>query len=241
MRWTEERLAILPSNNGFRLRGLEMTRLETFTDAAFAFATTMLVISLSGIPNTVAELISALKDTPAFLASFAAIAAFWNGHRRWSRRYGLEDGLATLISLGLVFVMLVFVYPLKMVFSALFAWFTGGGLPTGFALESSADLPRLFVVYGIGFFALTGLIGLLYVHAYRTSGRLALNDLERLKTRAEIASYAVLSATGLASCLWAALLPLRWGVWAGFGYASLMISLPLVSLGFRRAARRLAA
>ena len=44
MVWTEEKLADLPSNNGFRLRGLEATRLDTFVDAAVAFATTMLVI-----------------------------------------------------------------------------------------------------------------------------------------------------------------------------------------------------
>lgn len=31
---------------GFRLRGLDMTRIETFTDAAFAFALTLLVISI---------------------------------------------------------------------------------------------------------------------------------------------------------------------------------------------------
>lgn len=32
--------------NGFRLRGTEMTRIETFTDAALAFAFTLLVGSL---------------------------------------------------------------------------------------------------------------------------------------------------------------------------------------------------
>jgi hypothetical protein len=38
-------LDALPRLNGFRLRGLEMTRLEAFVDAAFAFAVTMLVIA----------------------------------------------------------------------------------------------------------------------------------------------------------------------------------------------------
>src|SRR5438874_13439470 len=38
------RLEELPRLRGFRLRGLEMTRLETFIDAAFAFAISMLVI-----------------------------------------------------------------------------------------------------------------------------------------------------------------------------------------------------
>jgi hypothetical protein len=34
-------LDALPRLKGFRLRGLEMTRLESFVDAAFAFAVTM--------------------------------------------------------------------------------------------------------------------------------------------------------------------------------------------------------
>ena len=40
-------LDALPRLRGFRLRGMEMTRLETFIDAAFAFAISMLVIAPS--------------------------------------------------------------------------------------------------------------------------------------------------------------------------------------------------
>jgi hypothetical protein len=40
-----ENLDSLPRLKGFRLRGMEMTRLETFIDAAFAFAISMLVIA----------------------------------------------------------------------------------------------------------------------------------------------------------------------------------------------------
>ena len=37
--------------DGFRLRGLGMTRIETFTDAAFAFAVSLLVISTQAVPT----------------------------------------------------------------------------------------------------------------------------------------------------------------------------------------------
>ena len=43
-------LDALPRLHGFRLRGIAMTRLETFIDAAFAFAITMLVIAAQQIP-----------------------------------------------------------------------------------------------------------------------------------------------------------------------------------------------
>lgn len=41
-----DKLDDLPVKNGFRLRGMDMTRTETFTDAAFAFALTLLVVSV---------------------------------------------------------------------------------------------------------------------------------------------------------------------------------------------------
>ena len=41
----------LPRLHGFRLRGMQMTRLETFMDAAFAFAISMLVIAAQQIPD----------------------------------------------------------------------------------------------------------------------------------------------------------------------------------------------
>jgi uncharacterized membrane protein len=42
-------------------RGRQTTRLETFVDAAFAFALTMLVISVDAIPQSFDELLQALK------------------------------------------------------------------------------------------------------------------------------------------------------------------------------------
>lgn len=238
MPWTEDELRALPTRNGFRLRGLEITRLETFTDAAFAFATTMLVISLSGIPDSVDDLVRALKDVPAFLASFASIASFWHAHRQWSRRFGLEDAWATLISLALVFVMLVYVYPLKMVFGALFHWISGGWLPTSFMLTSASELSTLFAVYGVGFFALTGLICLLYVRALRAADRLALDAVERVRTMGDVVSFAVMATTGAVSALMAGLLPPSGGIWAGFCYATLPLTMPLVAIAFDRRAQR---
>ena len=44
--------------DGFHLRGEAMTRTEVFVDAAFAFAVTMLVISIDQIPQSVPELIA---------------------------------------------------------------------------------------------------------------------------------------------------------------------------------------
>ena len=48
------------------IRGDNMTRIETFVDAAFAFALTMLVISIGEVPKSPPELFELSKAIPAF-------------------------------------------------------------------------------------------------------------------------------------------------------------------------------
>src|SRR4026209_1695612 len=88
----------LPRLGGFRLRGLEMTRLESFVDAAFAFAVTMLVIAGQQVPDDIPTMLKAFKNVPAFAASIAVLAIFWRGHWLWSRCFGLEDRSSIWIS-----------------------------------------------------------------------------------------------------------------------------------------------
>src|SRR5438046_8966327 len=82
-------LDLLPQLRGFRLRGMEMTRLETFIDAAFAFAISMLVIAAQQIPDDIASLLAAFKNVPTFICSIAVLGIFWRGHWLLSWRYGL--------------------------------------------------------------------------------------------------------------------------------------------------------
>jgi len=227
--WTAENLSNLPQKDDVRLRGLEMTRLETFCDAAFAIAVTLLVIAGGAIPGSYDELVAALKDVPAFLFSFAIIVTVWIAHRRWSRRYGLEDGWTTLISLAMVFVMLVYVYPLRMMASAFMSFLSGGLLPSNFT-HDNRDLAGLFVIYGIGFAIQTSLLALLYLRALRARQTLRLNELERLRTEHEVFDNGLLAATGLISALVAIVLPTSLGGLAGFVYLSLPVTLPLSSL-----------
>src|ERR1700730_15719096 len=102
-------LDALPRLRGFRLRGMEMTRLETFIDAAFAFAISMLVIAAQQIPDDIASLLAAFKNVPTFICSIAVLSIFWRGHWLWSRRYGLEDGVSIFISWALIVTILIFI------------------------------------------------------------------------------------------------------------------------------------
>jgi len=77
------------------------------------------------------------------------------------------------------------------------------------------------------------------VRSIQVAEGLALSSLERLRTREEIVSFGALAATGLLSSLWAGLLPPEWGIWAGFFYGSLAISMPLIATFYERKAGRL--
>ena len=241
MKYTEKMLAKLPTKQGFRLRGLDMTRLETFLDAAFAFATTMLVISVSKLPETYSELILALKGIPAFAASFAIMMFFWISHRKWSRYYGLEDGISVFFSLLLIFVLLVYIYPLKLMFSAMFSWISNGWFPSEFVLHTTSELIGLYIIYGLGVATMAALMVLLYWHAKRAREELKLNQLEMILTKGEIAVWFTMSITGLTSALFALIMPLSLAVFAGFFYMSLTVSMPVVSTRYERKAKNLRA
>src|SRR5437868_559179 len=76
-------LDALPRLRGFRLRGMQMTRLETFIDAAFAFAISMLVIAAQQIPDDIASLLAAFKNVPTFVCSITVLGIYWRGHWLW--------------------------------------------------------------------------------------------------------------------------------------------------------------
>lgn len=216
--WTETELDGLTVENQFRLRGSEVTRLDTFIDAAFAFVLTLLVISFDEIPSNYSEVLDAVKRIPGFAASFAILMMFWLQHRRWSRRYGLENLKTILYSLILIFVTLVYVYPLRMIFEGMFANLSGGYLPTSYRLESYAELRMIFVFYSTGFFAMALLITQLYRAAISSSALLALNQFELRRTRIDMQIWALAAGVGMLSVLLALVLPEAWIVVAGYMY-----------------------
>lgn len=195
------------TRDGFRHRGREVTRLEAFVDAAFAFSVTLLVISVDSIPDSMPALVAALKGIPAFAASFAMIAMFWNAHATWSRRYGLDDGVSKLLSLTLVFLVLVYVYPLRIQFGVMFGWISGGWLPFPVEVGSVADLGFMYLVYGLAFSTLSLCLAGLYAHARRRRAELGLDTHETAATAAEVAVWLYFVAVGGVSILLSLTLP----------------------------------
>src|SRR5207245_11612927 len=147
-------LDALPRLGGFRLRGIAMTRLETFIDAAFAFAITMLVIATQQIPDDIETLLAAFKNVPSFVASIVVLGIFWRGHWLWSRRYGLEDGISIFISWAMIATILIYIYPLKAIFSSMWFLLSGGRVGHTLGPHSESEIRALFAVFALGFTAL---------------------------------------------------------------------------------------
>jgi hypothetical protein len=198
-----------PGDAGFRPRGLVMTRLEAFSDIVFGFALTLLVVSLE-VPRSYAELRTALRGFVPFAICFAFLIWVWIEHRRFFRRYGLDDGPTLVINVVLLFVVLFFVYPLKFLFSAL------AGQVAGIATAGEGAI--VFTVYGLGFAAVFTTFGLLYVHAYRVRDTLQLDPIEIVDTRYGMVDHFAVASVGVLSCLIANLGGPGSLSWAGWIY-----------------------
>ena len=193
-----------------RIRRHEPTRLEGFVDASFAFAVTVLVISIGHVPTSVPDMLQALRGVPAFALSFLSIVRIWKAHFDWSRQFGLDDEASRRLSLLLVFVVLLYVYPLRLLFSLFFAWVSHGYLvDQPLALQNLEELRAAFEVYGLGFGLIAGTIALLYRHALRQAATIGLDAREVLATRMHVAIWSALVVIAAISIGCAALLPFR--------------------------------
>ena len=213
-----------------------MTRLETFIDAAFAFAVTVMVIAPERVPDNGAALLDAFRNVPAFIASVAVLGIFWRGHWLWSRRYGLEDGVSILISWMLLVTILIYIYPLKAIFGSMFYYLSGGQFGHALGVRVEGQARAVFAVYAIGFIALGAEILLLYLRAWKLRGALRLNAREEFLTRAEVTGWCIPIAVGIASLVLSLIVSARYFPWAGWIYFSMSILVPLHRVLVRRRA-----
>ena len=215
---------------GFRLRGKEVTRLESFSDAVFGFALTLLVVSLD-VPKSFSDLMATMRGFPAFALCFLFLGLLWNGHYKFCRRYGLDDGMARFLTCVMLFLVLFYVYPLKFLFnfSVTGAFFGNSDQPLSI---TRSEYSTLLVIYGLGFAAVYLALTLLYLHAWRLRDALELNDLERFDTRYQIFRLVTLTAFGIIGAVLACIPVLR--MWSALCYILLFPILRTSSVLHRR-------
>jgi len=220
-----------------RTRGPDTERLEAFSDGVFAFALTLLVVSLE-VPNTFAELLHTVQGFPAFAASFAILVWIWVEHYRFFRTYRLVDGWIIALNSLLLFVILFYVYPLKFMFSFLSRLYLGIGGTDGAPYDLRFEhAPLLLLIYGAGFVAVFAVLALMHWRVLRVAPRIGLDAQLRRRAALSLGSHLISVTIGVLSLLLAVTLPDRVVGLAGLMYALLG---PAHALYGRWSARRLA-
>ena len=211
----QKRMAHERGRDPFRWRGGEVSRVEGFSDAVFGFALTLLVVSLE-VPRSFEQLMQTLRGFLAFAMCFLMLLMVWEKHYRYFRRFGFQDGTVMLLNGLLLFVVLLYVYPLKFVMTVFMDTLVFG--------ESSVTLTvaqarSLFAVYGVGFSAVFLLYAALYLVARHRAAELELDDLEKLLVRDEIRRNCELAAIGGLSIVVALVLPAHLAGVSGWLYS----------------------
>lgn len=175
----------------FRWRGAEVSRLEALFDMVLALALTLTMISTE-VPQTFADLWSAVYKLPTFGVCFVILLMCWYYHFQFHRRYGIENFVLTLLSGLLLFVVVAYVYPLKFIYAALLD-------PAGVAALTPAQGRQLVLLYSGGFSLIFLLFFLMTLYAYLQREALELNDNELVLTKMALGSHLGYLGVGLLS------------------------------------------
>lgn len=234
----------------FRYRGMNQTRIETFSDTAFALAITLLVLS-SSVPETFMELKASMRNVIPFMLCIVLITVIWYQHYIFFLRYGLQNAKTVILNVILLCLILVYVYPLKYLMRFLTDFYSG--LVTqdfeplkqnfGDLLDrSGGNMQYLMVIYGLGVALIFITIALMYLHAYRLREQLDLNAYEQFSTKASLIMNILQGGVALLSVLIAATEifgPVHSPSVSGFTYFLYPVVLPLAGKLLKRKEKRL--
>jgi hypothetical protein len=228
----------------FRVRGKEISRVEGLSDAVFGFAITLLAISLE-VPKSSAEVLHALRGVGSFAITFWMLFSMWRTQFMFFRRYGIEDRKIVWLTGALLFVLLVFIYPLKFIMSTLFeSLLKHAGLPDPAFHRAEvlpeSDVPPLFTAFGFGFAAVFGVFSFMYRHAYALRETLRLDEVEVFDTLEIISATTKVSILGMAlgaSYLIAMLVP-RYALQLQYAGTAVVLAAVVAVLRQRRTRKR---
>lgn len=195
---------VATSDKWFRWRGGNVSRIEALTDVIFAFAITLLVVSLDA-PQTTGQMWEAVREIPAFLVCFAMIVMLWFFHYQFFRRFGLEDGPTFLLNAVFLFVVMIYVYPLKLLFTFLTRKLFGvstdliGADGALVPMVTRADIQPLMIFYSGGCALAFLMLTLMHVHALRRRDDLELDEIEVCLTHAALQSHVIVMVVALVS------------------------------------------
>ena len=184
-------------------RGGDVSRLEALTDAVFAIAITLLIVS-HDVPKDYEHFRSVMWGFCGFAVTFFVLIAIWYNTFKFHRRFGMEDGYTIFLSTLLIFIVLFYIYPLKFMSQIIINTMI---LKNGFGVEfdvgylGNVDGAHLFLTYGVGIFFIWLILGLMYFHAYKKRDILKLDKNELLITTNSIIANFIVSFVAILSII----------------------------------------
>ena len=209
-------------------RGGDISRLESFTDAVFAIAITLLVVS-HDVPKNFYEFKSVMWGFIGFGVTFTMLVFIWLTNFKFHRRYGLEDGVTIFLNSLFIFLVLFFIYPLKFLAQVLInlgILNRGFGIDFNIGFSGGFEYYDIFIIYGLGGFAIWFVIILMYLHAYNMREILDLDSNELEITKGTILANSIVCLVILISIILAIF---EVGHWPGLIY---LFITPLIFLAF---------
>jgi uncharacterized membrane protein len=225
---SDQPLSGLQGQQLFVIRGKELTRIETLSDAVFAFTISLLIMSLE-VPQTFGELQMTLKSFLPFVATVLLIFLFWFQQYRFFRHYGINDLTIILLNAALLILVLFYVYPLKFLFSLLFGMITGidffqKATATGEIVLTAEQFPQLVMVYSAGYAAIWMVFYLMYKYAWKFHNVLQLNAYELADTKKQLRGSLMNLLIGMAAFI------LGWLNFPALGGICFVMILPILLL-----------
>ena len=102
---------------------------------------------------------------------------------------------------------------------------SNGYFPSEFIVTGIQNIPKLFIIYGIGFILISNFFSLLFYQGWKRSSELSLNSFEKTETVTAIAAWGICAITSILATVIAAATPLNIGVFSGFIYFTLPITI----------------
>jgi uncharacterized membrane protein len=198
-------------------RSHEPSRLETFSDGVFAFALTLIIVSVE-VPKSFADLMETMKGTLSFAVCFAALFQIWNSQNIFFRRYGMKDDTTILLNAILMFVVLIYAYPLK--FLSILVLVRNTYVVNGheFPMLYDTQASTLMIIYGAGFTIIQVLFLLMHLNAIKYAEELKLTPIELHETKTVAYANFIGACIGILAMLMALMLPLKDQGLSGFTY-----------------------